>query len=163
MTSSPTGASTGTPGPTVAFLGAGSVVFTKDLLHDLLTLPGLDGLTVRLYDIDRERLATAEAIAHRVADQTGTRPIISAHDDVVPAVAGADFCINMVNVGGHPATVTDFEVPARFGLRQTIGDTLGVGASSGRCAPSRCSTRSPRRSWSTLRTPGCCRTPTRWP
>ncbi len=111
----------------MTFLGAGSVVFTKDLLRDLLALPGLGGLSVRLYDIDRERLATAEAIAHRVADQTGTRLAVTAHDDLASAVADADFCINMVNVGGHPATVTDFEVPARFGLRQTIGDTLGVG------------------------------------
>jgi alpha-galactosidase len=113
--------------PVLAFIGAGSVVFTKDLLHDILGMPELAGSTVRLYDIDEERLATAEGIAHRVADQVGAKPTITTHLDLDAAVAGADFCINAVNVGGHAATVTDFEVPASYGLRQTIGDTLGVG------------------------------------
>lgn len=111
----------------ITFIGAGSVVFTKDLLHDLLSMPELAGSTIRLHDIDAERLTTAEAIAHRMAEQVGAKPAISAHESLEESVAGADFCINAVNVGGHAATVTDFEVPASYGLRQTIGDTLGVG------------------------------------
>ncbi|MFC7496262.1 MULTISPECIES: alpha-glucosidase/alpha-galactosidase [unclassified Nocardioides] len=111
----------------ITFIGAGSVVFTKDLLHDLLSMPELAGSTIRLHDIDAQRLVTAEAIAHRMAAQVGAKPTVSTHLSLDEAVAGADFCINAVNVGGHPATVTDFEVPAAYGLRQTIGDTLGVG------------------------------------
>lgn len=113
--------------PVLVFIGAGSVEFTKDLLHDVLGMPELAGSTVRLYDIDPERLATAEGIAHRIADQVGAKPTVSTHLDLDAAVAGADVCINAVNVGGHAATVTDFEVPASYGVRQTIGDTLGVG------------------------------------
>ncbi|MBZ5738735.1 alpha-glucosidase/alpha-galactosidase [Nocardioides mangrovi] len=113
--------------PVIAFIGAGSVVFTKDLLHDLVSMPELADCTVRLHDIDAERLATAEGIAHRMAEQVGAKPTVSTHLSLAEAVDGADFCINAINVGGHPATVTDFEVPAAYGLRQTIGDTLGVG------------------------------------
>ena len=113
--------------PVLVFIGAGSVEFTKDLLHDILGMPDLADSVVRLHDIDVERLATAEGIARRVAGQVGATPTITTHLDLDEAVAGADFCINAVNVGGHPATVTDFEVPASYGLRQTIGDTLGVG------------------------------------
>ncbi len=113
--------------PVLVFIGAGSVEFTKDLLHDILRMPELAGSTVRLYDIDEERLATAEAIAHRIAGQVGAKPTVTTHLDLDEAVAGADFCVNAVNVGGHAATVTDFEVPASYGVRQTIGDTLGIG------------------------------------
>lgn len=113
--------------PVITFVGAGSVVFTKDLLHDILSQAELAGCVIRLYDIDEKRLVTAEAIAHRVASQLGVRPVVSTHLELGEALEGASFCINAVNVGGHASTVTDFEVPARFGLRQTIGDTLGVG------------------------------------
>jgi alpha-galactosidase len=113
--------------PDITFVGAGSVVFTRELLFDLLTAPELAGSHLRLYDIDPQRLRTAELTAHRVAAQVGAAPAVSTYDDLAAAVAGTDFVINAINVGGHAATVTDFDVPARFGLRQTIGDTLGVG------------------------------------
>lgn len=113
--------------PVIAFVGAGSVVFTKDLLGDVLGQAELAESEIRLHDIDPERLRTAEAIAHRVAEQLGAKPRVSTHLDLRSALDGAAFVVNAVNVGGHPATVVDFEVPARFGLRQTIGDTLGVG------------------------------------
>ncbi len=112
---------------TIAFLGAGSVVFTRDLLADLIAFGDLPDLRIQLHDIDAERLATAEGIARATAARLGATPTITSHLDRRRALAGADFVINSIQVGGYPATVVDFEVPARFGLRQTIGDTVGIG------------------------------------
>jgi alpha-galactosidase len=111
----------------IAFLGAGSVVFTRELLADILSFDELRGVTLALHDIDAERLETAEAIARRTADQLGAKPEITASLDRRRVLDGADFVINSIQVGMYAATVRDFEVPARYGLRQTIGDTLGVG------------------------------------
>jgi alpha-galactosidase len=111
----------------IAFLGAGSVVFTRELLADILSFDELRGVTLALHDIDTERLETAVAIARRTADQLEARPVITASLDRREALDGADFVINAIQVGMHAATVRDFEIPARYGLRQTIGDTLGVG------------------------------------
>ncbi|NVI91606.1 alpha-glucosidase/alpha-galactosidase [Actinomadura sp. BRA 177] len=111
----------------IAFVGAGSVVFTQSLLADLLAFPELADAHIALHDIDAERLATAEAAARKIAEARGARPVISAHLERRAALDGADFVINMIQVGGHGSTVTDFEIPARFGLRQTIADTVGVG------------------------------------
>src|SRR5664279_365599 len=112
---------------TIAFVGAGSVVFTRDLLADILRFTELRGVQLRLHDIDPERLATAQATAEHVARRVGASPTVTAHADRRAALDGADFVVNMVQVGGHSATVTDFDVPARFGLRQTIADTIGIG------------------------------------
>jgi alpha-galactosidase len=111
----------------VAFIGAGSVVFTKNLLVDVLSFPELRGVEIALHDIDADRLATAEAVARYVARERGASPAISAHPDRREALDGADYVINMVQIGGHAATLLDFEIPARHGLRQTIADTLGIG------------------------------------
>ena len=111
----------------IAFIGAGSVVFTRDLLADILRMPELAGAHIALHDIDAERLDTAEATAHRVAAQVGAKPEVSAHTERRAALAGADFVVNMVQVGGIDATRVDFAVPERFGLRQTIADTIGIG------------------------------------
>ncbi|MGV9307461.1 alpha-galactosidase [Nonomuraea sp. NPDC003727] len=113
--------------PKIVFVGAGSVVFTQGLLADLLRHPELSSLHLALHDIDPERLEVAEAVAHRIAAARGARPRITATLDRRAALDGADFVINMIQVGGHDATVTDFEIPARYGLRQTIADTIGVG------------------------------------
>jgi alpha-galactosidase len=112
---------------TIAFVGAGSVVFTRQLLSDIFGFPELADATIALHDIDPDRLETAEGIARQVAAQVGASPTITASADRRAALDGADFVINMVQVGGIDATRTDFVVPARFGLRQTIADTLGVG------------------------------------
>jgi alpha-galactosidase len=112
---------------TVAFIGAGSVVFTRQLLTDIFGFAELADVKVALHDIDDARLRTAEGIARQAADQLGARPQITASLDRRAALEGADFVINMVQVGGIDATRTDFKVPASFGLRQTIADTLGVG------------------------------------
>ena len=111
----------------IAFIGAGSVEFTKNLLGDLLTFPELADATIALHDIDPERLDTAEAMARWTSDALGAGATIEAHLDRRAAIDGCDHVINMIQVGGHAATLIDFEIPKRFGLRQTIGDTLGVG------------------------------------
>ncbi len=111
----------------IAFVGAGSVVFTRNLLADVLAFPELHDVDIALHDIDADRLATAEAIARVTAGERGATPRITAHLDRRAAIDGADFVLNMVQVGGHEATLKDFEIPARYGLRQTIADTLGIG------------------------------------
>jgi alpha-galactosidase len=111
----------------IAFVGAGSVEFTKNLLGDLLTFPELADATIALHDIDAERLDAAEAMARWTASAVGAGATIEAHLDRRAALEGSDHVINMIQVGGHAATLIDFEVPKRFGLRQTIGDTLGIG------------------------------------
>src|SRR5438105_722457 len=111
----------------IAFVGAGSVEFTKNLLADLLTFPELAGLTIALHDIDPERLRTAEGIARWTRAELGASAVVEAHVDRRRALEGCDHVVNMIQVGGHAATLTDFEIPRRYGLRQTIGDTLGIG------------------------------------
>jgi alpha-galactosidase len=115
--------------PKVAFIGAGSTVFARNLMVDLLSFDALrDSTALALMDIDEERLRTSETVARRVADHFGAKTTISATADRRAALDGADYVVTMMQVGGYrPATVTDFEVPKRFGLRQTIADTLGVG------------------------------------
>jgi alpha-galactosidase len=110
----------------IAFVGAGSVVFTRQLVADLLRFGDLD-LELALHDVDRARLDVAEGTAHRLVEQLGHPARISATLERKAALDGADFVINMVQVGGIDATIPDLEIPARHGLRQTIGDTTGVG------------------------------------
>jgi alpha-galactosidase len=111
----------------VAFVGAGSVEFTRDLVRDLFSFPELAEIELALYDIDAERLAVAEYMARAAATRHGAQPRIVATLDRREALADADAVVNTVAVGGHAATTVDFEIPASYGLRQTIADTLGVG------------------------------------
>ena len=111
----------------VAFIGAGSVVFTKNLLGDLLAEPALADLEIVLHDIDPERLRAAEAMARWVSRERGARAVVRAEDERRQALDGADFVLNMVQIGGHESTLVDFDLPARYGVRQTIADTLGIG------------------------------------
>ena len=111
----------------IAFVGAGSVVFTRELLGDLLSFEELADTHVALHDIDGERLETAAAMARWIDGELGGRATVTTHLERRAALDGADFVINMVQVGMHAATLADFEIPARYGLRQTIGDTLGIG------------------------------------
>lgn len=113
--------------PTIVFLGAGSVVFTRQLLTDLLRFTDLPVLDIALHDIDGERLEVARLTALSVASQLGREVRVTASADRRAALAGADFVVNMIQVGGIAATRIDLELPARAGLRQTIGDTTGVG------------------------------------
>jgi alpha-galactosidase len=113
----------------VALIGAGSTVFAKTLLGDLLSFPELaQGTTVALMDIDSGRLRTSASMGEGIVRSLGVDARIEATTDRRVAVDDADYVFTMFQVGGYrPATVTDFEVPKRFELRQTIGDTLGIG------------------------------------
>jgi alpha-galactosidase len=115
--------------PKIAVIGAGSTVFARNLIGDLLRFPALaDGTTLALMDIDRERLATSEVMARRLADACAATARIEATWDRRAALDRADYVITCFQVGGlHPATTVDFAVPARYGVRQTIADTLGIG------------------------------------
>jgi alpha-galactosidase len=115
--------------PKIAFVGAGSAVFTRNLVGDILSLPELrDSTTFALMDIDAERLRTAEIVARRLAEAHGSAATIEATLDRRAALDGADYVVTSFQVGGYrPSTVLDFEVPKRYGLRQTIGDTIGIG------------------------------------
>ena len=108
-------------------IGAGSVVFVKNLLTDILSLPELRDCAIALHDIDPERLETAGMMARWTAAQFGATAKITEHADRRACVAGADFVINMVQIGMHPATLLDFDIPRKYGLKQTIADTVGIG------------------------------------
>jgi alpha-galactosidase len=112
---------------TIVFIGAGSAEFTRQLLRDLLSFDDLPDLELVMHDIDPERLVLAEQLAHISVRHHGREAVVRATADRREALTGADFVINTVNIGGHAATLTDFDVPESFGLRQTIADTLGVG------------------------------------
>jgi alpha-galactosidase len=112
----------------ITFIGAGSTVFARNLLGDILGHEELAGSEIALFDIDAERLSASELVARRVAEALDAPAKVTASTDRRAALDGADYAINMIQVGGYePCTVTDFEVPKQFGLRQTIADTLGIG------------------------------------
>lgn len=113
----------------ICLVGAGSTVFAQNILSDVLSNAELQDSKISLFDIDPERLSTSETVARRIGETLGlTKLRIEATMDRRKALKDADFVILMMQVGGYrPATVTDFEVPKKYGLRQTIGDTLGIG------------------------------------
>jgi len=112
----------------VTFVGAGSIEFTRNVVTDLCSYPEFRGeLHLSLYDISAERLAHAERLAARISAQSGAQATVTASLDRRAALDGARYVINEVQVGGYDATRADFDIPARYGVRQTIGDTLGIG------------------------------------
>jgi alpha-galactosidase len=114
----------------IAFIGAGSVVFTQGLLADLFSFSDLGELHIALHDIDPERLSTASGAAAAIAAERGVSPRITEHLERRAALDGCDFVINIIQVGMNDATRLDFEIPAKYGVRQTIADTLGAGGVS---------------------------------
>lgn len=114
--------------PKITLIGAGSTVFAKNLLGDILGARELSDAHIALFDIDAERLRTSEIVAHKVAQALDAKPSILATLDRREALADADYVISMFQVGGYePSTRIDFDIPKKYGLRQTIGDTLGIG------------------------------------
>ena len=111
----------------IVLVGAGSVEFTRNLLGDFLSYPELHDATIVLHDIDEGRLATAKRMAEWTAGALGATPRIEAHLDRRTALHGADVVVNTIQVGGARATHIDFDIPARYGLRYTINDTINVG------------------------------------
>ena len=116
--------------PKVTIIGAGSVEFTKNVLSDILAFPDLEPVTVALHDIDEGRLTTAGAIAGYVNVATGGRAKIETHLDRRAALDSADYAINEIQVGGRDSFAIDFQIPSRYGVRQTIADTIGIGGIS---------------------------------
>ena len=114
--------------PKVTFIGAGSTVFMKNIIGDLLYRPSLSGATIALMDINPVRLAESEIVAGKLVKTLGAKARIESYSDQRKALEGADFVVVAFQIGGYqPGTVTDFEVPKKYGLRHTIADTLGVG------------------------------------
>ena len=114
--------------PRIAFIGAGSTVFMKNIIGDVLQRPALAGATIALMDINPQRLAESEIVASKLIATLGVPAKIETHSDQRRALDKADFVVVAFQIGGYePCTVTDFEVPKKYGLRQTIADTLGVG------------------------------------
>jgi alpha-galactosidase len=112
----------------ITLIGAGSTVFAKNLLGDILSFSELADSSICLFDIDQNRLRTSEVVARQIARTLGASATVEATTDRDRALDGVSYAINMIQVGGYrPCTVTDFEIPKRYGLRQTIGDTLGIG------------------------------------
>jgi alpha-galactosidase len=115
-------------GPTFTFVGAGSTVFAKNLMGDILSFPELNECTFNLFDINNERLKTSEIVANKLVDHFGAPAKVQTFTDRREALKGANYVICMCQIGGYkPGTVIDFEIPKKYGLRQTIADTLGIG------------------------------------
>jgi alpha-galactosidase len=112
----------------ITFIGAGSTVFTKNIAGDVLNRAALADSTVRLMDINPKRLEESEIVVGKMAQTLGVKAKVQTFTDQKRALAGADFVVVCFQIGGYdPCTITDFEVPKKFGLRQTIADTLGIG------------------------------------
>ncbi|UFT98668.1 alpha-glucosidase/alpha-galactosidase [Radiobacillus kanasensis] len=111
----------------VTIIGAGSVVFANRLISDILSYSELKSTFFSLTDIDPVRLATAQKMTESLIQQGGEGARVEATLDRKEALKDSDYVINLIQVGMHEATVTDFEIPKKYGLKQTIADTLGVG------------------------------------
>ena len=111
----------------VAMIGAGSVVFSKNLTGDILSYPEFRNACLCYMDIDPERLEVGAALCGKVARALGASPKIEVTSNLQDALAGADFVINMVQIGSFNSTLVDFEIPRKYGLNFTIADTTGPG------------------------------------
>ncbi len=116
----------------ITFLGAGSTVFAKNVLGDVMCSPALCGFEIALYDIDAKRLEESSiminALNEKINQSRATVKSYLGAENRKEALKGADFVVNAIQIGGYePCTVTDFEIPKKYGLLQTIGDTTGIG------------------------------------
>jgi len=116
----------------ITFLGAGSTIFARNVLGDVMCTPALCQCQIALYDIDETRLKESEKILQTINKNVNQgRAVIRSYlgpENRREALRGARFVVNAVAIGGYePCTVIDFEVPKKYGLRQTIADTLGIG------------------------------------
>ncbi|WP_339271227.1 alpha-glucosidase/alpha-galactosidase [Paenibacillus sp. FSL K6-1330] len=112
----------------ITFIGAGSTVFAKNVLGDCMQTPALQGFELALYDIDPIRLKDSENMLNNIKKTSGSTCVVKSYSDRKEALRGAKYVINAIQVGGYdPCTITDFEIPKKYGLRQTIADTVGIG------------------------------------
>ncbi len=118
--------------PKITFMGAGSTVFAKNVLGDCMLTPSLENADIALYDIDEQRLDESHSMLENLRqslqrDEIRITPYLGV-DQRKDALRNANYVINAIQVGGYePSTVIDFEIPKKYGLQQTIGDTLGIG------------------------------------
>jgi len=113
--------------PTVALIGAGSMVFARTLVGDILSFPELADSTLRLMDVDEARLERTERVARAMVDNEGLDADIVATTDRREALVDADYVLNMINVGGREPFENEIRIPLRYGVEQAIGDTIGPG------------------------------------
>lgn len=114
--------------PKIAFMGAGSTIFAKSVLGDCILTPEIENLQIALHDIDPVRLKDSKMMLENLSANAGRKIEIEAYLDRKEALKGAKYVVNAIQVGGYdPCTITDFEIPKKYGLRQTIADTLGIG------------------------------------
>ena len=112
----------------LTFIGAGSTIFMKNIVGDMLHFDALKDATIALMDIDPVRLAESALVANKMIATMGTGAVVETYTDQRKSLEGADFVVTAFQTGGYdPCTITDFELPKKYGLRQTIADTLGVG------------------------------------
>lgn len=115
----------------ITFMGAGSTIFAKNVIGDCMLAENLGGFDIALYDIDSERLEESFLLMECLSKKYNNAVKIKKYlgvENRKEALRGADFVVNAIQVGGYePCTVIDFEIPKKYGLRQTIGDTLGIG------------------------------------
>ena len=125
----------------ITFMGAGSTVFARNVLGDVMCTPALQECEIALYDIDPVRLDESyrilSVINHNInADRAVIKTYLGV-ENRKDALRGAKFVVNAIQVGGYePCTVIDFEIPKKYGLKQTIADTLASAASCAPCVPS---------------------------
>ena len=117
--------------PKITFMGAGSTVFAKNVLGDSMLTPALAESVIALYDIDADRLRESELMLSAINNNLGNKAKIETYlgvENRKAALRGANYVVNAIQVGGYdPCTIIDFEIPKKFGLKQTIADTLGIG------------------------------------
>ncbi|PSR20205.1 MAG: alpha-glucosidase/alpha-galactosidase [Sulfobacillus acidophilus] len=111
---------------TVTIVGAGSVEFTQEVVSDLLQQPSTRHINIHLMDINADHLRDAERLVHRMMEAAGSRGSLHASTELRSMLHGADYVINTVLVGGYEAIQRDFHIAAQYGVRHTVGDTLGV-------------------------------------
>ena len=113
----------------ICFIGAGSTIFAKNVLGDAMLTPSLQDAEIALYDIDENRMKESELMLQTINKNSNqNRAKIQSFSDRKEALKDANFVINAIQVGGYkPSTVIDFEIPKKYGLQQTIGDTTGIG------------------------------------
>src|SRR3981081_928134 len=113
--------------PKVTFIGAGSAVFARQLITDILAVEGLDDGIFALVDIDQERLKLARDIAERLVQLSGKRWNVEASTERSAVMKGSDYVINSIEVAGLQNVRADYDIPMRYGVDQCIGDTIGPG------------------------------------
>ncbi|MCD8511546.1 MAG: alpha-glucosidase/alpha-galactosidase [Bacillus sp. (in: Bacteria)] len=112
----------------ITFIGAGSTVFAKNVLGDCMFVEALNGFEFALHDIDEERLKDSEQMLLNLTEKYNPTIKVKAYSNRKESLRGAKYVINAVQIGGYePSTVIDFEIPKKYGLRQTIADTIGIG------------------------------------